>query len=162
MSVPEGPQLETLQCELVTPWPVTCTVPPRASGGLAGGHAWADQPATASYAPSDNYEYISINASTSHVAASRSAVGTYALVYPELASTGSSALVTAYGSTSDYCKVASWLGSADGTMVNVRCFNAAGAPVDSRFISNYATDQFILFPIPFPLPGPSPIFDLDP
>jgi hypothetical protein len=58
--------------------------------------------------------------------------------------------------------VASWLGGADSTTVNVRCFNAAGASVTLRFISNYATDQFILLPIPIPLPGPTPIFDLDP
>jgi V8-like Glu-specific endopeptidase len=128
--------------------------PTRASGGLAGGHAWADQPATAAYSPSADYEYISINSNAAHVSATRSGTGVYALSYPELASTGSSALVTAYGTTPDYCKVASWLGDEDNTTVNVRCFNAAGAPVDSRFVSNYATDQLLLLPLPIPIPLP--------
>jgi hypothetical protein len=118
--------------------------PERTSGAPSGGHAWANNATASSYSPHDAYEYIEVapnGPTATHVAATRSSVGVYALEYPGLAATGSNALITAYGSNANYCKVDTWNGTASQTTVNVRCFNPAGAAVDTQFVSNYATSQ---------------------
>ncbi len=55
---------------------------------------------------------------------------------PGFTSAGGNVQVTAYGSTSESCKVSNW-----GTnTVNIRCFDTAGNPADTRWSLRY-TDQ---------------------
>jgi hypothetical protein len=63
--------------------------------------------------------------------------GNYSLTFPSLPATGSAALVTAYGSGSEYCKTTGWASQAGGTKVYVKCFNGsgAGATADSQFVA---------------------------
>jgi hypothetical protein len=121
--------------------------PEHAAGGLSGGHAWANDATTASYSPSATFEYThkagvgEIGTSTT---ATRTGLGLYQMRYPSLSSTGSTALVTAYGTTSDYCKLSSWAASGSDSVVNIRCFNAAGTPIDTRYVSGYANYDFLI------------------
>jgi hypothetical protein len=99
------------------------------------GYAWADQAFAASYTPSPFYSFNSDGLTNT---ASRSAVGTYQVQLPGLG-TGfflarGHVQVTAYGAGTARCKVQSWTSTAS---VNVLCFDAAGAPVDSRFVVDY-------------------------
>jgi hypothetical protein len=96
-------------------------------------YAWADNPASASYTPSTMY---SLNAWGGAINISRSGVGTYAVRFSGFgggASAGGSVLVTPYGSGTETCKVASWDSSEADFTVNVRCFTAAGAAVDTMY-----------------------------
>jgi hypothetical protein len=54
-----------------------------------------------------------------------------------LTTVGGTAEVSAYGSSSEYCKVASWGTASSGTDVNVRCFSTAGTPADTLFSLSY-------------------------
>jgi hypothetical protein len=68
--------------------------------------------------------------------------GNYVATIPAMSATGSSVQVTAYGSTSDTCKVVSW-GAAPGggTDIRVACFGASGQPVDTYFTILYSNTQ---------------------
>ena len=115
------------------------------AGGFSGGHVWANDSTASQYSPSSSYEYTQI-AGTGELAASTTAIhvstGVYQVQYPALSDTGSTALVTAYGSSSDYCKLSSWTENGQGSIVGVRCFNAAGTPVNTQFVSGYASVDF--------------------
>lgn len=121
--------------------------PTRAAGGRSGGHAWANDATSASYDPMDHWEYIEVSGSgpsSSHVSVTRSGPGNYTVNYPVLSATGSTAQVTAYGTGSEYCKVRGWSGSASNSSVRVDCYDASGAPTDTRYVSGYATTQFVI------------------
>jgi hypothetical protein len=45
--------------------------------------------------------------------------------------------VTAHDANGDSCNAASWAGSGADEVVDVRCFDAAGSPVDDRFTLVY-------------------------
>ncbi len=100
-----------------------------------GAYLWADQPSSASYTPSASYSYNS-RGGTNQV--TRSGVGVYQASLPGFTTGGGNVQVTAYGSTTDYCKVASWGTST----VNVRCFDTAGNPSDSLWTLRY-TNQHV-------------------
>lgn len=113
-----------------------------AAAGSSAGFAWANDAASAMYTPSTTYSRVSrsnvVQAGT--ITARRSALGEYSMAYPVLnGGAGTSALVTAYGSGANYCKVRFW-GGAPAT-VNVGCYTTAGALVDTQYVSNFATDQ---------------------
>jgi hypothetical protein len=97
------------------------------------GFAWAHDPTAASYTPSATYAF---NSAGGPITATRSGMGQYAITFAGLGGAGTAGgnvQVTAYGSTSDFCKVASWgSGGADFT-ANVLCFKVTGAPVDMRY-----------------------------
>ena len=57
---------------------------------------------------------------------------------PGLGSVSGHAQVTAYGSGTTRCKVQSWNSSGAAKLVNVRCFDTAGAPADSRYVLDFA------------------------
>ena len=93
------------------------------------GYAWADRPTTSSYTPSSFYAY---NAAGGAPQITRAGPGRYTVGFPGLGSYighGGNVQVTAYGSGAEQCKVVSW----GGDLVYVRCFNASGALVNTRF-----------------------------
>jgi hypothetical protein len=45
--------------------------------------------------------------------------------------------VTAYAAGSERCKVQGWTSTLTAKNVNVRCFNAAGAPANSRYVVDF-------------------------
>lgn len=98
--------------------------------GAAGAYLWANQPSTGSYTPSTTYQWNSTGVNNT---ITRTAVGRYTANLPGMNFVGGTVEVTAYGAGSAHCKVVSW----GGTSVNVACFTAAGAPVDSFFTLNY-------------------------
>jgi hypothetical protein len=102
--------------------------------GQNGGYLWADQPsATTTYTPSLPYQW---NSAGQRNTVQRNGVGSYLATFPGVTVNGGSVEVTAYGSSSDYCKIGFW----GNNVVEVNCYNNSGAPVDSRFTLNF-TDQ---------------------
>jgi hypothetical protein len=105
---------------LTDPWPA---VPERA-------YLWANDPSSAAYTPSLSYQYNS-GGGTNTV--TRSSIGVYQVTLPGIGTSRGHVEITAYGSDSSRCKVASWGASGSDELVNVRCFDPAGAPVDARY-----------------------------
>lgn len=107
--------------------------------GLAGtptGYVWANQPASASYTPSTTYQYNSAGTAVNNTI-TRSATGVYQVRMPKLAGAEGNVHVSAYGSGTAECKVASWASSGADRLVNVRCFTTTGVPVDTTFTATY-------------------------
>lgn len=102
---------------------------------LQTAYLWANAPTAASYAPSVLYTYNSTGGG--NTIAHGVAPGEYLALLPGLTSHGGDPQVTAYGASNDYCKIDSWYQSAAGTHVAVRCFDAAGDPVDSMWTLRY-------------------------
>jgi hypothetical protein len=104
------------------------------SPGRRTSYAWADSPLSVSYTPSTKFSFNSVG---SAINISRSGVGTYAVRFSDFGTgqgaTGGNVLVTAYGGGSETCKAASWDNSGADYIVNVRCFTAAGAAVDTMY-----------------------------
>lgn len=99
--------------------------------GLA--YAWADLPASPSYTANPIYAH---NPGGGDVEIGRASPGRYEVTFPGLAETstnGGNVIVTAQGTGSEHCKVASWSDDA----VDVRCFDTDGAVADSRFTVLY-------------------------
>jgi len=97
-----------------------------------GGYVWANNATSASYSPSAGYSYNSTGGANT---ITRSGVGVYAVTFAGLvppAAPFGNVQVTAYGGGAGYCKVASWVGTPDLT-VSVRCFDGAGASIDSLY-----------------------------
>ena len=61
-----------------------------------------------------------------------------------MSASGSNVQITAYGAGPEYCKVVGWSGTETNTNVNVACFDASGAPTDTRFVLVYTDDKFIV------------------
>ena len=108
-----------------------------------GGYALADDRLSASYQPSIFQRF---NSSGGGILATRSAVGSYTMEFGLLKPFNKSVpMVTAFGGDvvelGAYCRPNSWtsLAGVPSTMVLVDCFNAAGAPVDSRYVVTYLT-----------------------
>ncbi len=110
------------------------------NGGLSFSYAWANNPTSASYTPSLLYQrgYIGGDGDVAtNITATRSSVGNYTVATPGMTATGSNPNVTAYGSGSEYCNLASW-----GTSTRVRCYTQAGALTDTPFVLVYTDDLF--------------------
>jgi hypothetical protein len=100
-------------------------------GGTNWGYVLADQPAAASYTPTNQR-----NPSKASNTVTRSAVGIYTIHFPNLPAipqTKGTVNVTAYGPNTDMCKVGSFAQSGTGQLVEVRCFTSAGVPVDTEY-----------------------------
>jgi hypothetical protein len=98
------------------------------------GYVWANQPTAASYTPSTAYQ---TNSSGAVNTITRSGTGVYAVRFPNIGASAGMVHVTAYGGGSENCKVANWGPSGAVQIVNVRCFNSAGSPVDTSFTASY-------------------------
>ncbi len=70
----------------------------------------------------------------------RSEVGVYKIQFPSQSLERGNVQVTAYGTGSEFCKVAHWTVS-DGVVV--RCFDNSGAPVDTRFDVSFLNSYLI-------------------
>ena len=94
-------------------------------------YIWADDATAASYAPDAAYAFNPAGS----VTATRSGVGTYAVIFDGFGASGSDEgggaghlQVTAYNTTAT-CTAAGW----SGDVARVRCFGPSGAPADARF-----------------------------
>jgi uncharacterized protein (TIGR03437 family) len=88
--------------------------------------SWANNSTSASYTPSASYSYNPAGS----ILATRSATGTYQVVFNGLSGAGGTVQVNAYGSNA-VCSSADWGGSF---MANVNCHDPSGNPVDSLFV----------------------------
>ncbi|WP_110240102.1 hypothetical protein [Nocardioides gilvus] len=101
--------------------------------GVARAYAWNNIPAGplgVSSVLNNGYVY---NSSGEDTTVTRNGVGYYAVRFTGVDLGSGSVHVTAYGSSSDTCKVQSW----GAESVWVRCFDAAGNPADNRFTVGY-------------------------
>ena len=111
-----------------------------AVAGPGYGYLWLDDPAPTvgvEYTPTAFYQRNSTGARNT---VTRRSTGSYDLYFPNLARFGTP-MVTAYGDSSERCKIGSWRGAAwprSGTVVTVRCTARTGAAVNTRFTATYA------------------------
>ena len=106
------------------------------------GYVFADQPSNPAYTPSLSYQF---NSSGVVNTITRSGVGTYRVYLPWLgAAPNGHVKVTAYGSDSNFCKVSGWSQIGGVRTVNVLCFTAAGAPVDTYYTMSYVNSISVL------------------
>jgi hypothetical protein len=103
-------------------------------GSAERAFVWANQQSTASYTPSLSYQYNSDGATNT---ITRSSVGEYQVTLPSLGVSRGHPEVTAYGSDTARCKVANWSSSSGNELVNVVCFDTAGAPADARYVVSF-------------------------
>jgi hypothetical protein len=100
-----------------------------ATSGRDSSYAFASNPTSPSYTPSALYSNVA--SSTESPTIRRDGVGLYTVLFTGAPAGGAgNAQATSYGSTASHCKVGFW----SGTMVVVRCFDAAGNPADERFV----------------------------
>jgi hypothetical protein len=112
---------------------VAAPVPAQAVTPVVAGFVYASQPANMAYFAATGYEY---NSAGMPIQILRPAVGTYQVKFFGMAAPGGVAHVSGYLSNS-LCTVASWAPVAADLSVQVRCYNNAGALVDSRFVLNF-------------------------
>ncbi|WP_204001973.1 hypothetical protein [Micromonospora lutea] len=103
---------------------------------------WADQPTIAEYRVTNGY---SVNSADGDIVVRRTATGAYTVELEGAATTGGVAHVVAYGGGPVHCTVAGWYRSlvAPDLLIQVRCFSATGAPVDSRFVATFTNRRQI-------------------
>jgi hypothetical protein len=97
------------------------------------GFVWADNSTAASYTPSTTYSY---NSSGGTITIERTGTGVYRVRFAGLGGHGKAGghvQVTAYGAGSETAKVQSWNSSGADFIVNVRCFDRVGSPIDTRY-----------------------------
>lgn len=93
--------------------------------GVVRGYAWMDS-AGASATLNNGYVF---NDGGGAVTSTRNSVGNYTVTFETMSLEGGHVQVTSYGGGVTWCKVSGW-GSNSATVL---CFDAAGAPTDSRF-----------------------------
>jgi hypothetical protein len=122
------------------------------NGTPTASYAWADQPTTSSYHPDPGYSKGLISVDTSSTALTVStpitithvanSPGRYQVRFPSMAlnrASPSNVIVSAYGWSSETCKLVSWSSSGSDGIANVACYTAAGAPVDALFTVTYSS-----------------------
>lgn len=107
-----------------------------------GAYAWANDQTSGAYTPSLTYSYGS--SCQDELAAMEAGKidatpGHYFLRYDSLSATQSAVHITAYGSSSSYCKVEGWSAVDGGAEVRTQCYAADGTPQDNRYVGTYAT-----------------------
>jgi len=121
-------------------------------------YAWAYSPTAASYTLTGSYQVGKVSCCTdgggypfgptqAPGTITRSAVGTYNVKFPglaTLATSPSNVKVTGYGYGSDTCKVTGWYQSGNDAFANVACFNASGARVDAYYTITYSSFAYII------------------
>ena len=108
-------------------------------------YAWANNATAASYTPSSLYSY---NPTGGAVTATRNGTGDYSMTWSgfgALGTGGGHPQVTAYDASNKRCEILGWAND----LVNVRCYDSAGNPADSRYSLLYlrpaATDDGLAF-----------------
>lgn len=128
--------LFTLCAAVTTATLATVTLTPAAPASAApapmDGYVWGWQPANPNYFPATGYEY---NSAGGAIQILRPAVGTYQVRFLGMAGRGGVAHVSAYGSN-HLCTVTSYGPSVLDEVVNIRCYDTAGAAVDTAFVAN--------------------------
>jgi hypothetical protein len=84
----------------VGPW-----TPSAQAQSFGWAYLWAEQPTAPSYTPAPGYQFNSSGATNTLV---RTGVGAYTALLPNLGTAAGTVHVTAYGTGSEACKVASW------------------------------------------------------
>jgi len=107
------------------------------SGARGSAFVWANQPSSASYTPSATYQWNSRHVGAAVNTVTRTGVGSYTVRLPDLGAASGIVHVTAYGPTTHSCKVVNWFPSGTAQLINVRCFTAAGVPVDTFYTLSY-------------------------
>ncbi|HTX36333.1 MAG TPA: DUF4214 domain-containing protein [Bryobacteraceae bacterium] len=97
------------------------------TNGESIGFALADQPTAATYTPNTAFAY---NPSGT-ITATRTAAGTYTVLFNGLNGAGGTVQVTAYGSDNTSCYSNGWNGSS--ISAGVICEDPTGTPIDSEF-----------------------------
>jgi hypothetical protein len=97
---------------------------------------WAYSPTTPEYRITGGY---SAHSGDGDVVVRRTGTGAYTVVLEGGATTGGVAHAVAYGGGPVLCTVAGWYPSlvAPDLLIQVRCFAATGAPVDSQFVATF-------------------------
>ena len=113
---------------------VTVTVAPGPVPGPAG-YAWVDQPKAATSTPLASLQFNGTGATNT---VTRTAAGAWTVAFPGLGTAGGVAHVTAWSTTGERCQPGPWRPSGTAELVDVRCFTAAGAPADARFMVAFA------------------------
>src|SRR5207237_49407 len=103
--------------------------------GAEGGYVRADQSTNPWYVPSRAYQWSSLG---QYASVQRTAVGAYIVSFAGQKFGGGTVEVTAYGTGSQYCKVSSWGPQGNDQNVGVLCFDATGAPADSKFTAVFS------------------------
>jgi hypothetical protein len=126
---------------------VVVSLPGAAAAGPGGGaevdgYVWADRASTPSYTVTNGYWH---NSTGGAVRIDRPAAGVYAVRFEGMAAAGGVAHARPYGSGSTaICTVAGWAANGADQVVNVRCFDAAGAPADTRFAASFTNRAAVL------------------
>ncbi len=105
------------------------------------GYVWANEPTSTDYTPNETYqENSSDTLNTIH----RYNTGYYKVTMPNMKDVdwleeenGGTVMVTAYGSSSDHCKVQYWYMFGHDLNAYVRCFDSSGSPVDSKYTMSF-------------------------
>jgi probable HAF family extracellular repeat protein len=129
-------------------------------------YAWANQPTAASYTPAPQYAY---NSAGGLIQIARQSTGVYDVAFESLPGWGnnglsSAAAVTAYGSSTIACSLASYASSPNRAVATVSCFNVVTKVLaDSRFTVLVVGNQSVPAPSAFvfsgggaPIPPPNP------
>jgi hypothetical protein len=120
---------------------VTATVsvlpirPAAAVAAPVSGYVWANQPSVTDYTVSHIWAY---NSTGGDITIHRSSAGVYHVRFRGMAVPGGIAHARPYGpGNTAICTVAGWRSRTGDEVVNVRCFDAAGVPADTRFVANF-------------------------
>ncbi|MBX3250217.1 MAG: hypothetical protein KF901_23765 [Myxococcales bacterium] len=105
----------------------------RTDVSVALAYATADRSIESEYVPDDRVAY----GGGGLVRAFRYGVGSYAIDLPGVVATRAVPVVTAVEDVAAACNPTGWLPSGHGTRVFVRCVNAAGSPMDTRYTVSY-------------------------
>jgi hypothetical protein len=101
-------------------------------------YAWADDASNPSYTPNLSYQFDSAGGK---IKITRPATGKYTVRIPNLGEANGTVKVSAYGATSNVCRVLSWAPKVTAQQVKVSCHNAVGVLVDSQFTISYLDGQ---------------------
>ncbi len=101
-------------------------------------YAWADQPSTASYAPSRAYQF---NSNGGQITIKRSAAGIYDVRIPKMGQAGGSVKVSTYGQTTNRCLVLRWAPKELALVAKVRCVTPGGHGADTQFAISFLVSQ---------------------
>jgi hypothetical protein len=109
--------------------------PANAVPGAVDGYGWVEQPGTMDYTIGHAWAY---NSAGGAIEIHRPSAGVYQVRFVDMAGAGGVAHARPYGSgNTGICVVANWRQSAGDQIVNVRCFDSAGAPADTRFVASF-------------------------
>lgn len=110
----------------------------QAAGPYGGAFVWLDTPDASMCVVPAEHQWNSHSPWTPVNEVCQDDTGQYTVLLPGLAASAGTVQVTAYGTDAAHCKVASWAPAGANQRIRVRCFSAAGAPVDSQFTLSYA------------------------